>query len=120
MRAKDCWARKMRWMRGRGMGEGKTGVILPSICPLPGAPGLFLPLFTGKDSISSASSQFKDPVVTLLSYECFTSCVLSPKSIGLCWKRGVPRGHLGPAWELGQVSLPMIVEGMLQSLSREL
>ena len=51
-------------------------MILPSVCPLPEAAGLVLPLLTQKHSLSSASSQFKDPIVIVFSYEYFISCVL--------------------------------------------
>ena len=60
----------------RCVGERKTGMIWPSVCPLPGAAGLVLSLLTRKDSLSSASSQLKDPVVIVLSYEYFISCVV--------------------------------------------
>lgn len=55
--------------------ENKTGMIFPSVppswsccsCPFPSCE---------KDSLSSASSQFKDPVVIVLSCEYFISHVL--------------------------------------------
>lgn len=60
--------------------------------------------------VSSASSQFKDPVVIVLSVSI--SFPMSSERQQVMMENGAEggrdRGHLGPARELGQVSLPSL------------